>query len=69
MFAELFKCIKRTIRAGWQQLQQKVLRWTRPIKASVTVGVLVDLRRSKSELILENVLLRQQLIVVSRHVK
>jgi hypothetical protein len=23
MFAELFTCIKRTVRAGWHQLQQK----------------------------------------------
>ncbi|MEP7285791.1 MAG: integrase core domain-containing protein [Chloroflexota bacterium] len=69
MFAKLFIRIKRTIRTGWQQLQQKVLRWTTPIKVSVTTGVLGDITRSKSELILENVLLRQQLIVVSRQVK
>src|SRR6185369_10983145 len=69
MFAKLFSRIKSALRTDWQQSQQKVLRWTTPIKASVTVGALVDMRRSKSELILENVLLRQQLIVVSRHVK
>src|SRR5437763_1703380 len=69
MFTELFTRIKRTIRTGWQQLQQKVLRWTTPTKASASMGMLGDMTRSKSELILENALLRQQLIVVSRHVK
>lgn len=69
MFAELFTRIKRTLRTGWQQIQRKVLQWTAPIKASVSMGMLGDMTRSKSDLILENVLLRQQLIVVSRHVK
>jgi putative transposase len=33
------------------------------------VGTLTDLARSKSELVAENALLRQQLIILSRHVK
>src|SRR5207248_8439961 len=44
-------------------------RWTKPITSSLPLGTLADLGRSKSELIAENALLRQQLIVLRRQVK
>ena len=40
---------------------------TRPLPA--LAGLLVDIRRSREQLLLENALLRQQLIVASRKVK
>ena len=42
--------------------------WTRPAKRSQVMSVVSDLKRSKSELIAENLFLRQQLIVVERQV-
>jgi hypothetical protein len=44
-------------------------RWTKPLRTSLPLATLTDLGRSKSELIAENALLRQQLIVLRRQVK
>jgi putative transposase len=45
------------------------LRCTKPLSSSLPLGTLADLGRSKSQLITENALLRQQLIILSRQVK
>ena len=56
------------VQGGWQQLQTKVLRWTQPAKVSLTIGTIADLPRSRTQLMLENILLRQQLIVLQQQV-
>jgi putative transposase len=43
--------------------------WTKPLRTSLPLSTLTNLGRSKSELIAENALLRQQLIVLRRQVK
>jgi len=50
-------------------LLSRFARWTKPMRISLPLATLTDLGRSKSELIAENVLLRQQLIVLRRQVK
>src|SRR5438874_5016850 len=50
-------------------LSSRFTRWTKPLTPSLPLGTLTDLGRSKSELIAENALLRQQLIILSRQVK
>ena len=45
------------------------VRWTKPLTVSLLLGTLTDLGRSKSQLIAENALLRQQLIILRRQVK
>jgi putative transposase len=50
-------------------LHPRFVRWTRPLTRSLPLGTLLDLGRSKSELIAENALLRQQLIMLGRQVK
>ncbi len=50
-------------------LHPRLVRWTKPLTPSLPLGTLIDLGRSKSELIVENALLRQQLIMLSRQVK
>jgi putative transposase len=47
----------------------RFVRWTKPLTPSLLLGTLADLSRSKSQLIAENALLRQQLIMLSRQVK
>ena len=42
---------------------------TKPSKPGITTGLITDLARSKSDLIVENAILRQQLIVLNRQVK
>jgi hypothetical protein len=43
-------------------------RWAKPLTSSLPLQTLADLRRSKSELVAENALLRQQLIILKRQV-
>jgi putative transposase len=51
------------------QFQKKIKQWAKPNTQSMISGVLSDLTRSRSDLIVENALLRQQLIVLNRQVK
>jgi putative transposase len=50
-------------------LSSRLTRWTKPLTSSLPLAILTDLGRSKSELIAENALLRQQLIILQRQVK
>ena len=49
-------------------LHSRFLRWTKPLSTSLLLESLADLSRSKSQLIAENALLRQQLIILHRQV-
>jgi len=49
-----------------QALSSRLTRWTKPLTSSLPLSTLTDLGRSKSELIAENALLRQQLLVLRR---
>ena len=50
-------------------LSSRFARWTKPLGTSLPLATLTDLGKSKSELIAENALLRQQLIILRRQVK
>ena len=50
-------------------LEGLYVRWTQLPQSSVALGGTLDLPRSRSELLLENALLRQQLVIPQRHVK
>jgi transposase InsO family protein len=52
-----------------EALSSRFTRWTTLLRTSLPLATLTDLGRSKSELIAENALLRQQLIVLRRQVK
>jgi hypothetical protein len=43
--------------------------WTKPNNHTLLLNAVLDITRSKSELVLENVLLRQQLIILQRQAK
>ena len=51
-----------------QSLRHRFVDWTKPSNSSLILGAVADLARSKSELVAENALLRQQLIILRRHV-
>ena len=59
----------RCLNALCHAVNQRLRRWTKPDNQSLALNVVLDLTRSKSELVLENALLRQQLIVLQRQVK
>jgi putative transposase len=50
-------------------VKQRLRRWTKPDNHDPVLNAAMDLTRTKSELLLENMLLRQQLIVLKRQVK
>ena len=52
---------------GW--LEPHYLRWTQLPQSLPSLGFAMDLPRSRSELLLENALLRQQLLILRRQVK
>jgi putative transposase len=52
-----------------RRARQHVKQWTKPLTATLVTGALSDMTRSRAELIAEDVMLRQQLIVLNRHVK
>ncbi|HEX6479099.1 MAG TPA: hypothetical protein VF043_09665 [Ktedonobacteraceae bacterium] len=53
----------------WHALSARLTYWTKPLTSSLLLSTLADLRRSKSELVAENALLRQQLIILKHQVK
>ena len=50
-------------------LQERIKLWTKPVTSSLAVGIHSDLARSRADLVVENALLRQQLIILKRQVK
>jgi putative transposase len=71
MALTLFGFIQCWVRSFYYGAKQGLRQWTRPDNGndSLAVGTALDLTRSKSELVLENALLRQQLIVLQRQGK
>jgi hypothetical protein len=53
-------CVKRGLKAGWLRFAEWLRGWTRPDNHGVVGGTVADATRSKSELMLENALLRQR---------
>ena len=52
---------------GW--LKERIKHWTKPVSSVLIIGILSDLTRSRTDLLVENALLRQQLIVLKRQIK
>ena len=65
----ILTCFKRLVGYGLQSLHHRFVAWTTPDTTSLLLATLTDLARSKSELVAENALLRQQLIILRRQVK
>ena len=61
--------IKRLVVPAVKVLHARFVHWTKPLTASLPLGTLADLARSKPELVAENALSRQQLIILKRQVK
>jgi putative transposase len=65
----IYFCLKRLVGTSVCVLRTRFVLWTKPLTSSLPLGTLADLARSKSELMAENALLRQQLIILKRQVK
>lgn len=69
MSSSLFSFMRKRIDSVCQSARQRLHQWTKPDNQDLVLNAALDLTRSKGELILENMLLRQQLIVLKRQVK
>jgi putative transposase len=69
MLQRIIGWCKKIIKVGMQWVENKLLRQTRPSNIAVIVGAVADVARTRTELIGENALLRQQLVVLRRSVK
>ena len=65
----LLNSLKQLVILDVQWVHRRFMRWTKPSRSSLTLGVAADLFRSKPQLVAENALLRQQLIILKRQVK
>src|ERR671916_3489771 len=61
--------LRQRVRRGVDALRAGVSRWTRPRPVALAAGLAADLTRSRRDLLLENALLRQQVLVLRRTVK
>ena len=64
-----FSHVRQGIRSLCRAVKQLLRHWTKPINDAPVLNTILDLTRSRTELVLENALLRQQLIVLNRQVK
>ncbi len=64
MLAAFFIFGKTIVRKAVEWLNQKLQAWSRPTEGRAILEIVADLLRPKSELVLENALLCQQVIVL-----
>jgi len=50
-------------------IQHQIKGWVKPTTVSLAIGAITDLSRNRFDLLVENALLRQQLIVLRRQIK
>jgi putative transposase len=61
--------LRHRITLCFHALSDGIMRWMKPRSTSLLLGTITDLAKGKSELLVENALLRQQLIILRRQVK
>ncbi|MCA9924248.1 MAG: hypothetical protein KC421_17850 [Anaerolineales bacterium] len=65
----MFSAIWNACKSLFNRVKETVKQWTKPVSGTLAVGAIKDLSRRRSDLIVENAILRQQLIVLKRSVK
>jgi putative transposase len=65
----LFSFILRRLGSIRQAIKRPLRQWTKPDNYSLALNAVLDMTRSKQELVLENALLRQQLSVLQRQIR
>jgi hypothetical protein len=66
MMLGFLRLVQSIVERGLQAAGTAISRLTKPISPSPARGIVSDLTRSKSQLVAENLLLRQQLLVLNR---
>jgi putative transposase len=61
--------LRQRLALHFHALYDGMVRWIKPHSTSLLLGTIADLAKGKSELLVENALLRQQLIILHRQIK
>src|SRR5918912_1530852 len=61
--------LRRRVQRGVDALRARASQWTRPRPVVLAAGLAADLTRRRRALLLENALLRQQVLILNRSVK
>jgi hypothetical protein len=61
--------LRQRVQHGIEAIRTRASQWTTPRPVALAAGLAADLTRSRRELLLENALLRQQVLVLKRSVK
>jgi len=61
--------LRQRLALRFHTLYDGMVRWIKPHSTSLLLGTIADLARGRSELLVENALLRQQLIILRRQIK
>src|SRR5688500_2952397 len=69
MFTRCLDWLRRRVQRGIAALRPRGGQWPKPRPITLAAGVAADVARSRRELLLENALLRQQVLVLSRTAK
>lgn len=65
----ILKHVQAIVNRGLHVASTVISRWTKPAMHHHALNTIVDLARSKPQLLAENLLLRQQLVVLNRSIK
>jgi hypothetical protein len=65
----MFATILNTCKTIINRIKNKIKQLTKPVTPSLAAGTVSDISRSKADLMVENAILRQQVIVLNRRVK
>ncbi len=68
-FANLLRPLQNLVSTAVHAIRKRIATWTKPTPNPLVLGGVQDLARSKSQLIIENALLRQQLIILRQSAK
>ena len=69
MLTRCLAWLRQRVQRGVDALRARASQWTRPRPVAPAAGLAADLTRSRRDLLLENALLRQQVLVLRRTVK
>ena len=69
MLTRCLTWLRQRVQHGVVAIRTRASRWTKPRPVALAAGLAADLTRSRGDLLLENALLRQQVLVLNRSVQ
>ena len=69
MLTRCLAWLRQRVQHGVDAIRTRVSQWTTSCSVALTVGLAANLTRSRGDLLLENALLRQQVLILNRSVK